>query len=142
MCCWKSVFAMTSAFFWQNPAIYLGPNYDGGNEDNGDILLKTPCRYCYTQCPQQCSKPPPTHTSTRDSQTPTGNSGTVSCGITAPFSWVLVHKVLLCPPRDYFPVLCKFWQAYGVVNGDLLHEVLFYTQSDAPRAPVPGAVHC
>ena len=20
-----------------------------------------------------------------------------------------VHKVLLCPPRVYFPVLCKFW---------------------------------
>ena len=36
------------------------------------------------------------------------------------FSWVLVHKVLLCPPRVYFPVLCKFWQLYGGVNGDLL----------------------
>ena len=30
--------------------------------------------------------------------------------VTVPFSWVLVHKVLLCPPRVYFPVLCKFWQ--------------------------------
>ena len=33
----------------------------------------------------------------------------VSCGVTVPFSWVLVHKVLLCPPRVYFSVLCKFW---------------------------------
>ena len=49
-----------------------------------------------------------------------GKSGPVSCGDTAPFSWVLVHKVLLCPPRDYSPVLCKFWQLYGEVNGDLL----------------------
>ena len=31
----------------------------------------------------------------------------VSCGATVPFSWVLVHKVLLSPPRVYFPVLCK-----------------------------------
>ena len=30
-----------------------------------------------------------------------------ACGITAPFSWVLVHKVLLYPPTVYFPVLCK-----------------------------------
>ena len=27
----------------------------------------------------------------------------VSCGVTVPFSWVLVHKVLLCPPRVCFP---------------------------------------
>ena len=45
-----------------------------------------------------------------ETQTPTGKSGTVSCGVTAPFPWVLVHKVLLCPSRIYFPVLCKFWK--------------------------------
>ena len=33
--------------------------------------------------------PPPTHTSTRDSWTLTRKSGPVSCGFTAPFSWVL-----------------------------------------------------
>ena len=76
--------------------------------------------YCYTQCPQPCSRLPPTHTSTGDSWTFLAKSGSVSCGVTASFSWVLVHKVLLCPPRDYFPVLCKFWQLYGGVNGDLL----------------------
>ena len=59
--------------------------------------------YYYTQCPQSCSWPPLTHTSARDSWTPTGKSRTVSCGVTAPFSWVLVHKILLCPPRVYFP---------------------------------------
>ena len=46
----------------------------------------------------------------------------VSCGVTVPFSWVLVHKVLLCPPRIYFLVLCKFWQLYGGANGDLFQE--------------------
>ena len=29
------------------PAIYLRPNYGGGNEDNGDLLQKIPCMYCY-----------------------------------------------------------------------------------------------
>ena len=39
-----------------------------------------------------------------------------------------VHKILLCPPRAYFPVLCKFWQPYGQVNGDLLQKGLCHTQ--------------
>ena len=72
-------------------------NYGGGNGDNGDLLQKIPCMYCYTQCPQPCSKPPATHISTGDSWTLTKKSGSVSCGVTAPFSWVLVHKVLCVP---------------------------------------------
>ena len=98
----------------------LRPNYGGGNEDNGDLLQKVPC--C-TQCPQPCSRPLLTHTSTRDSWTLMGKSLSVSCGVTAPFSWVLLHtRFGLCPPRVYFPVLCKFWQLYGGVNGNLLEE--------------------
>ena len=101
----------------------LGPNYGGGNEDN-DLLQKVPCTHC-TQCPQPCSMPLPTHTSTL-----TGKSGSVSCGVTAPFSWVLVHtRFCLCPPRVCFPVLCKFWLLCGGVNGDLLQEDLCHTQS-------------
>ena len=34
----------------------------------------------------------------------------------------------LCPPRVCFPVLCKLWQLYGGVNGDLLQEGLFHTK--------------
>ena len=56
----------------------------------------------------------------------------VSCGVTVPFSWVLVHKVLLCPPRVYFPVLCKFWQVYSGVNVDLLQEDLCLTHIQSP----------
>ena len=106
----------------------LRPNYGGGNEDNGGFLQNVPCMCCCTQCPRPCTRPPLTHASTGDSWTLTGTSGSVSCGVTAPFSWVLVHKVLLCPPRVYFPVLCKFWQLYGGVNGDLLQEGLCHTQ--------------
>ena len=70
---------------------------------------KVPCMYGYTQCPQPCSRPPPTHVSARDSWTRPGKSRSVSCGVTAPFSWVLVYtRFCLCPPRVYFPVLCMW----------------------------------
>ena len=29
----------------------LRPNYGGGNEDNGNLLQKVPCRHCHTPCP-------------------------------------------------------------------------------------------
>ena len=95
--------------FCSLPVIYLGPNSGGGNEDNGDLLAKVPCTYCYTQCPQPCSRPPPTHASTGDSWTPTGKSGSVSCRVPSPG----VHKVLLVPFRSLFPspvsVLVALW---------------------------------
>ena len=51
-------------------------------------------------------RPSLTHTSARVSWTLTGKSGSVSCGVTAPFSWVLVHtRFCLCPPRVCFPNL-------------------------------------
>ena len=54
--------------------------------------------------PKPCSRPPLTHTSARDSWTLTGKSGSVSYGVTAPFSWVLVHtRFCLCPHRACFP---------------------------------------
>ena len=95
------------------PSPYLGPNYGGGNEDNGDLLQKIPCMYCYTQCPQPCSRPPLTHASARDSWTLMGKSGSVSCRVTAPFFWVLVHKVLFVPSKSLIPspvqVLAALW---------------------------------
>ena len=62
------------------------------------------------QCPYPCGRPLPTHTSLGDPQTLKGKSGSVSCGVTAPFPWVLVHtRYSLCPPESLFPsVLCKF----------------------------------
>ena len=58
---------------------------------------------CYTPCSQSCSRPPLTHTSPADSWTFKGKSGSVSCGVTAPFFWVLVHKVLFVPSKSLFP---------------------------------------
>ena len=99
----------------------LRPYYGGGNEDNGRLLQNVPCPHCHSQCPQPCSRPPPTHASVGNSWTLAGKSGSVSCGVTAPFSWVLVcTRFCLCPSRVYFLVL--FWQLYGGVNGDLLQD--------------------
>ena len=88
------------------PVIYLGPNYCGGNEDNGN-LQKVPCIHCYTQCPQPCSRPPPTHTSAGNSRTRMGKSGSVSCG--GHCSFLLgpgVHKFLFVPSNSLFPQSC------------------------------------
>ena len=82
----------------------LRPNCGRGNEDNDDLLQKFPC---YTQWPLPCSRPPLTHASTGDSRTLIGKSGSVSCGVTAPFCWVLgVRKVLFVPSKSLFPQSC------------------------------------
>ena len=111
------------------PAIYLGPYYGGGDEDDGDLLQKVACMHCYTQCPWPCSRPPVPHASAGDSWTLMGKSGSVSCAVTAPFCWIPVcTRLCLRPPRVYFPVLYKFWELYGGVNGDLLQEGLCHAQ--------------
>ena len=76
-------------------------NYGGSNEDSGDLLERTP-RMHDPRCPQPCSRPPPALASTGESWTLTGKPGSVSCGVTAPFSWVLVHKVLFVPSKSLF----------------------------------------
>ena len=84
------------------------------------------------------NRPSSTHTSTGDSWTLLGKSGSVSCVVAAPFSWVLVHaRFCLCPPRVYFQVLCKVWQLSGGVNGDLLQEGLCHTQVCCTQSPCP-----
>ena len=121
----------------------LRPNYGGGNEDNGNLFQKVSCTHCCTQCLRPCSRPLPTHASTGDSWTLMGKSGSVSCGVTAPFSWVLVcTSFCLCLSRVYFPVLCKSWLLYGGVNGNLLQEGLCHTQVCCTQSPAPVADHC
>ena len=113
-------------------------NYDGGNEDNGSLFQKVPCMNCCTERTWPGSKPLPTHISAGDSWTLRGKSGSVSYVVTALFSWVLVcTRFYLCLLRVCFTVLCKFWQLYGRVNGDLLQEGLCYTQVSCTQSPFP-----
>ena len=116
--------------------IDLRPNYDGGNEDNDDLLPKVPCVHCCHELPCSCSRPPPTHASAKDSWTLTGKSGSVYFGVTAPFFWVLACTWFVCALQESVsPVLCKFWQLYGGVNGDLLQEGLCCTQVCCTQSP-------
>ena len=58
-----------------------------------------------------------------------GQVWSVFCGVITLFSWVLVHTNSVCALQESIsPVLCKFWQLYGGVNGDLLQEGLCPTQ--------------
>ena len=50
----------------------------------------------------------------------------VGSPLLSPGSWCT--RFCLCPPRFYSPVLCKFWQLSGGVNGNLLKESLCHTQ--------------
>ena len=67
-----------------------------------------------------------------------GKSRAVSCRVTAPFSWILVHtRFCFFLPRVCFPGLCKFWQLFGGVNGNLLQEGLCHTQVCCTQSPCP-----
>ena len=122
-------------------AIYLGPNYGGGNEDNGDLPQKIPCMYCYTQCPQPCSRPPLTHISTGDFWTPTGKSGTVSVGslLLSPGSWC---TRFCCAHQESIFQSCVSY-SISMVGLIVISSKRAYAipKSAAPRAPVPAAAH-
>ena len=124
------------------PAVYLEgnliySNHCGGNADNGDLLQKIPCVYCYTQCCQPCKRLPPTHTSAGDFRTLTDKSGLASVGslLLPPGPWCI--RLCLCPLIVDFPALCNFWQLYGGVSGDLLQEGLCHTQVCCIQSPCP-----
>ena len=73
-----------------------------------------PTWYCL--CLQPLGEPLPVHASTRDPLTLAGSFGSVSCGVTAPLLWVLLHaRFCLCPPRlesAFPPVL---WKSYNQI---------------------------
>ena len=99
---------------WSLPIIYLGPNYGGSSEDNGNLLQKFP----NTQCPQSCSRPPLTHASAVDSWTYTSKSRSVSC-------WLINKRLLLSMSSErsivscYSPVLSR-WQWWLVFSKSII----------------------
>ena len=79
-----------------------------------------------------CSTPPPE--TPGHPQASLGQS-LVGSLLLSPGSWCT--KFCLCPPRVYFPVLCKFPWLYGGVNGDLLQEGLCHPQVCCTQGPCP-----
>ena len=69
------------------------------------FFRRFPWRHCYTQCPQPCSRPPPTHSSARDSSTLTGKSGSISCWQPPEHFWRVWHLIL----NMILPLLLSHW---------------------------------
>ena len=68
-------------------------------------IMVTSFKRSHSPISTPCIRPLSTHTSDGDSWTLPGKSGSASCGVTAPSSWVLVcTRFCLCPTRVYFPV--------------------------------------
>ena len=112
-------------------------------EDKGNLFQKMPCMYCYTHCPQSCSRPPPAHASAGDSWTLLSKSGSVPCRVPAPFSWVLVNTRFCCALWESISQSCVSSGSSMVgLMGIFSKKAYAIPTSDAPRAPVPVAVHC
>ena len=73
---------------------------------------------------------PPGHSQASLGQSPVGSL------LLSPESWCAQDFV--CALQEYVsPVLCKFWQLCGGVNGDLLQEGLCHTQVCCTQSPCP-----
>ena len=116
---------------------HLRPNYGGGNEDNGDLLQKVPGTHCCTVSPtlQQATADPCLCQRLLDTH------GQLWVGFLWDHCSFLLgpgaHKISFVPSKSLFPVLCKFWQHNGGLNGDLLQEGLCHTQVCCTQSPCP-----
>ena len=116
----------------------LRPSYGGGDEDNGDLLQKVPCRHCCTQYPKPAAGH---HRSTPLPETPGPSwaslgQSLVGSLLLSPGSWY-AQGSFCALQESVSPVLCKFWWLYGGVNGYLLQEGLCHTQVCYTQSPCP-----
>ena len=96
-------------------SLYFGLRPDYGRViSNGDLFQRGLCQHALVPRTVVFHVPDPMAghcrpVSAGDSWTLTGKLGSVSYGVTAPFSCILMCKrFCLCPPRVCFPVLWKF----------------------------------
>ena len=85
---------------WGDPAWSLEALWWGQWQTLGGLTPRITSQNfcCLCPCPRGEPQPPPA--SAGDPPTPAGRSGSVSHGVTAPSSWVLMHTLLcVCPPR-------------------------------------------
>ena len=69
---------------------------------------------CRHQGHYPCREPLPTLNSTGDSPTLVGSFGSVSCGVTTPFLWVLAYaRFCLCTPRLESLLPRVLWKSYN-----------------------------
>ena len=73
-----------------------------------------------------------------------GKSGSVSYGVTTPFSWALVHtKFWFLPSMRLFPKPCVSSGSFAVeLMATPAKRAYATSRSTAPRVPAHSAVHC
>ena len=126
------------------PVIYLGPNYGGGNEDNGDLLQKGPRHALLHSVPpalQQATADPRLHQRLLDTHNQVWAS--LLWGHCLFLLGPGVHKVLFVPSKSLF--LQSYVSSCGSMVGLMAtpsKRAYAILKSAAPRTPTPAAVHC
>ena len=119
----------------------LRPNYDGGNEDNCDLLQKVPCTHSCTQCPD----PAAGHHQPMWRLLDTHGQVWLSL-FWGHCSFLLgpgVHKILFVSPKSLF-LQSRVSSGRSMVGLMATSSMKAYAipKSAAPRAPASAAVHC
>ena len=137
-CVESSLVLLEEGVCYDQRVLLAKSNYGGGNEDNGNLFQKAPSMHCCTQCPQPAAghpwpmPPPETH---EHSWASLGQS-LVGSLLLSPGSW-WAQGFVCALLESVSSVLCKFWQLYGGVNGNLLQKGLCHTQVCCTQSPCP-----
>ena len=118
------------------PPCYLGPNYGGGNEANGTAFKRSHACTATPTAPNLAAghnRPTPPLETPGHFQASLGQS-LVGSLLLSPGSWS-TQGFVCALQESVFPVLCKFWQLYGGVNGDIFQECLCHTQICCTQSP-------
>ena len=119
------------------PLFDLRQHYGGGNEDNHELLRKVPCMPCSLGAPNPVAGLQGRFLDTH------GQVCLGSCVVSAPFSWVLLHKLLFVLFKSLFlqSCVCSCGSVVGLMLPSSKRDDAT-PRSAAPRAPAPEAVHC
>ena len=115
----------------------LRPNYGGGIEDDGDLLQNAHAHTAALSAPGPAAghrRPTPLPETPGPSRACLGQSLLGSL-LLSPGSWCTQGFVFPLQ-ASVSPVLCKFWQPYGGVNGNLLQYSLCHTQACCTTEPL------
>ena len=97
--------------------------------------FKGPMHALLHSVPQPCGSPPLTHASAGDLDTHRQVWVSLLRGHCSFLLGPGAYKVLFVPSKSVSPVLGKFWQLCGGVNGDLFQESLCHTQVCCTQSP-------
>ena len=121
----------------------LRSNYGGGNEENGNLVQKISCMLRYDQCPQPCSRPPPTVPPLETPGHSRASLGESLVGslLLCPGSWCTQCSV--CALQESISQSCvSSWSSMVGLMATSFKRAYAIPKSAAPRAPGPMAVHC